>query len=189
MEAIAAKRRRLDWSAKMTIRWRRQVWAAGVLAALAAASGCVGYRLGSTLPAGIKSVHVPIFINETREPQLEARATQATIQEFQRDGTLRVAARENADLVIDVKLTGLTLQPLRYQRDKALAVQEYRMVIAASIVLTRQGNKPVIMLEKKVIGEATFVLTGDMSSSKQTALPDATRDLAHKIVQETVEYW
>ena len=42
--------------------------------------GCLGYRLGTTLPPGIRSLHVPTFVNLTGEPGLESEtATTASV--------------------------------------------------------------------------------------------------------------
>ena len=152
-------------------------------------AGCVGYRLGSTLPPGIQTIFVPTFVNEAKEPQLEAQTTRAAIQEFQRDGTLRVVGREAADTVAEVTLTGFSLAPLRYREDRALTVREYRLKIFARLVLTQLRPQAGQMLDKEVEGEATFELTGDLSAAKRAALPEAARDLAHDIVESVVEYW
>ena len=39
--------------------------------------GCVGYRLGSTLPPGIRTIYVPTFKNESGEPQVESETSRA----------------------------------------------------------------------------------------------------------------
>ena len=162
----------------------------GVLALIVLASaGCVGYKLGSTLPPGIESIYITTFVNESKEPQIETDTTQASIQEFQRDGTLRVTSRDQADSMLDVTLTGFALEPLSYNRSSALTTQEYRMRITARIVFTRLRPTQKVMLDRTVQGEATFELAGDMFSSKQRALPEASRDLAHDIVESVVEYW
>ncbi len=63
------------------------------------------------------------------------------------------------------------------------------MRIDAKVVLKRAGKQSTLILERNVYGDATFEMAGDMSTSKLTALPAATRDLAHHVVQELVEYW
>ncbi len=163
-----------------------------VLAALALCMGltpgCIGYRLGSTLPPGIESVHVPIFLNETTEPLLETQTTGATIQELQKDGTLRVRDKSGADALLEVTLTRFTLEPLRYERDSAKTTNEYRMRIRAKLIFKRLSDGSV-MSERTVEGEATFEPSGSLTAAKREALPEASRDLAHDIVESIVEYW
>ncbi|MDA1043962.1 MAG: LptE family protein [Verrucomicrobia bacterium] len=151
-------------------------------------TGCAGYRLGSSLPPNVRSVYVPTFINDTDEPSLETEVTRAVIQEFQRDGTLHVLDKSQADVVIDVRLVKFELEPLRYNRDQAKTAEEYRMRISAKLVLTRISTGEV-MSERSVQGENFFDFSGDMGTSKRTALPLAAADLAHDIVESVVEYW
>ena len=155
---------------------------------LALFGGCVGYRLGTMLPPGIETVHVPTFVNESGEPELEGRTTSETVREFQRDGTLRIAGADEADAVLRVTLAGYKLEPLRYRRDRAKTAREYRLTLTADLAIEKTASGKVI-LEKRVRGESTFEFDGDLSSAKRTALPNAARDLAHDIVESVVEYW
>jgi hypothetical protein len=133
-------------------------------------------------------VHVPAFVNRTGEPQLETVTTSATIREFQRDGTLRVSDAGSADLVLTATLKGFALEPLRFERDRAKTAREYRVRITAHIVFAKPGSDEALV-DKTVQGEATFILSGDITSAKRSALPEAARDLAHDIVESIVEYW
>ena len=159
-------------------------------AALFLNAGCtaLGYRVGSSLPPGIEVVHVPAFKNRTAEPRLELGATQATIAQIQRDGTLTIGDMDKADVVLDVVLTDFSLTPLRYERDTATTASEYRMTIMADVKLVRRGDK-VVMARGRVKGEADFEPTGDLSTAKRDTLPQAERDLAHQIVKSVVEFW
>ncbi|MCC6142180.1 MAG: LptE family protein [Candidatus Hydrogenedentes bacterium] len=157
------------------------------LAALLLASGCA-YRLGSTLPPGIETVHVPTIINQTDEPSLESEVTRALVREFQRDGTLKIAEASAADARLEVTAVGFKLEPLRYERDSTKSTREYRMLIDADLVMFK-SKTDTPMLTRHVQGEATFDFIGDMATSKAQALPEAARDLSHDIVEAVVEYW
>jgi hypothetical protein len=162
---------------------------AAVTALVLATGGCVGYRLGSMLPPDIKTVYVTTFVNRTSEPQLEARTTGATIAEFQKDATLKVVSGlAAADTRLDVTLLRFSEQPLRYQSDRPKTADEYRITIKAEIVF-RRVSTGVVLVKKQVEGDATFVVRGDLTSSKRAAIPEAARDLAHDIVESVVESW
>ena len=170
-------------------RWMHVVLTAALAAGLGAASnGCVGYRLGSTLPPGVASVYVPTAVNGTDEPQLETAVTRAVIREFQRDGTLKIAAAGEADSQLDITLVRFDLEPVRYERDQVRTTREYRMRITADIVFTRPDSGETL-LNRRVQGDTTFDFFGDLASSKVQALPQAADDLAHDIVETMVEYW
>lgn len=155
---------------------------------MTSAGGCVGYRLGSTLPPDLRSVHVPPVVNNSGEPLLELVTTRELLQELQRDGTLKVAAADQADSLLEITLVGFQQSPLRYERDNPKATREYRQEITAQIVFknVRTGK---LLLRKEVKGESTFDLVGDLTSAKRATVPLCARDLAHDIVESVVEYW
>ncbi len=150
--------------------------------------GCLGYRLGSTLPPDMKTVFVPIFVNGTKEPQIEIKTTSMVIQEFRKDGSLRVTNADDADTKLEVTLVAYELVPLRYEQGRAKAGSEYRMTLRAKVVF-REMDTSKVLSESLVFGDATFLLSGDMATAKGKALPVAARDLAHDIVESVVEYW
>lgn len=160
-----------------------------LLAALALAPGCLGYRVGSSLPPGVRFVYVPVFLNEANYPDVETEATKATIQALQLDGTLKVKPKETADVILNATLTSYALTPITYNPNRPTAANEYRMTLKAKISLTRINNNKVVVAPTEVTGETTFILSGDMAAAQQTALPDAAKDLAKQIVDAVVEYW
>jgi hypothetical protein len=155
--------------------------------ALACLCGCA-YRLGSTLPADIRTVRVPVFVNQCSEPLIEVAATEAVIRELQKEGSLKVVSGAGADAVLDVRLVGYTLQPIRSEKDNVRTTAEYRMQITAEVVLKRARNDETVV-KKKVVGESTFIPSGDMSASKRAALPGTAADLAHQVVESVTEAW
>ena len=152
--------------------------------------GCASYQLGSMLPDDIKTVYVPTFVNKTQEPMIETEATQAAIQEIQKDGSLKVVrAIEDADTILTVTLTDYELTPLKYDRDLDTTADMYRLTLTAQIVLTRRATNKVVSESPSVQGEADFDIAGDFTTSKKRGLPDAAEDLAHNIVETIVEAW
>jgi hypothetical protein len=151
-------------------------------------TGCAGYRLGSSLPSDMRSIFIPMFVNETQEPLIEVETTNAAIAEFQRDGTMRIVAEDAADLTLECRLTSVTLDPIRYSKIDKNKPNEYRLSLNALIVLKRAGSGQVIN-KQSVVGESTFVFTGNLAGSKRNAVPEASRDLAKRIVENVVETW
>lgn len=161
----------------------------GLLAVTLLLSGCAGYRVGSMLPGDVKTVHVPTFVNRTTEPLLELDATQAVIQELQRDGSLRVVAEANADAILTVVLTEYRLEPVSFRKDVRTAAQQYRAFIVANMVMRRTSDQSVVVEAPRIEGRFVFDVIGDLTSSKLTANPQAASDLAVNMVQRMVEYW
>lgn len=170
------------------IRFTLAAAAAGLLLATHM-SGCVGYKLGSNLPAGIRTVAVPVFANETGEPGLEAIATSAAIQEVQKDGSLKIAPREQANCLLEVRLKQYKLNPVRYRRDQATTAREYRLDLTADYVLRKLPGNEVIAQGTGINGFTNFEALADLPSARRAAFPKAAADLAHRIVREVTEYW
>ena len=128
---------------------RYRVFRAGVtllVAALALSlNGCAGYQLGSMLPPDIKTVHVPTFTNRTNEPLVEVATTRATIEELQRDGSLRVVSAADADVLLLVTVTRFDLSPLAFDSTRRTLANEYRLTMTADVTLQRRGTEEVVV--------------------------------------------
>ena len=152
--------------------------------------GCVGYKLGSNLPPGITSIHIPLFINDAREPGLESILTSAAIQEFQKDGSLKVlASKDQASCVMEVTIKKYELEPLRYRKDQNVTAQEYRLNITADVIIRKMPGKEIIVNTPGVVGFTTFTALADLPSARRLALPKAATDLGQRLVKCIVEYW
>lgn len=154
---------------------------------LSFATGC-GYRLGSSLPSDIRTVHVPAFANKSGEPLVENDASKAMIEELQRDGTLRMSSSSDADSVLEVTLVSLKLEPLAYNPDDRKTANEYRLRLTADYVFKRAKTGEVLV-RRKATGETTFVFAGDLVSAKRDNMGKAAQDLARNIATGVVEYW
>ena len=170
---------------------RNRIFAAilGLSVVAAVGVGGCGYMVGSTLPTGVRSVYVPIFVNKTKEPRIEFDATNATRTELQKDGTLQITSEDQADAVLKVVITGYDLEPLAYDPNRRARTTEYRVLLTVAMVLEDIRTGETIASKSKIQGESTFVLTGDLGAAKRDALPDAAKDLAHDIVEKLVEAW
>ena len=167
---------------------------------LAAAGGC-GYSTGSLLPSKLKAIYVDNFKNridigrEVTEssryvlyrPGLENDVTNAIVDRFVFDGNLKIANKENADLILKGELTDYRQEALRY--DASDNVEEYRIKIAVNIELVDTSADEVLWKEAGYIGEKTYKTTGRFAVSEDTAREEAIEDLARRIVERTVENW
>lgn len=166
--------------------------AAALLALLAVLpwTGCIGYKLGSSLPGNVRTIQVPVFENQTDEPLLEADLTREVIGAIQRDATFTVVrGSQPADAVLRVSLKQFLMTPVGYTADNVSQADTYRMTIAASFQLVQTSTGKVLSQHARVHGQAIVSLSGDMTSSKLAALPEASRELARDIVDKITETW
>lgn len=155
-----------------------------LIIAILSSSGC-GYRVGSLLPADIKTIAVPMFINKTPEPELEAMVTNGIIQEFIADGTLQIVEEENADTLLLGEIIDYRREPIRYTETEV--TREYRLIIAVRLTFKDLRHNEVMWENPRVEGEATFFVGTSLPESECIALPNTIKDLAHDVVEKVVE--
>lgn len=147
-------------------------------------TGC-GYRVGSLLPAEIKTVAIPMFVNSTPEPELEAILTNGIIREFIADGTLKVVEEANADTLLLGEIIDYRREPLRYSKTEV--TREYRLIIAVKLIFKDLHRNEVMWENSRVEGETTFFVGTSLPESERLALPGAIELLAHHVVEKVVE--
>jgi TolB-like protein len=152
-------------------------------------AGCANYHLGSAIPQEKRTIAVPVFVNSSGQPEIEVLATQAVLSEFRRDGTLRIADREDAALELVGRVTSCILTPMRHDRDHPYLSVEYRMVITAKVQVIERATGRVITTLDAVTGDDIFRTQSDLPSTKRDALPRASARLARNIVRETLAAW
>jgi alpha-D-ribose 1-methylphosphonate 5-triphosphate synthase subunit PhnI len=153
-----------------------------------ALSGCAGYRLGSALPAEIRTVSLEV-INKTEEPSIEVAVKKALLAELQMDGRLEVRLADEADADLTVTLTGYELSPTAFNRKQGTLAEEYLVTLRASAVLRDAESGEVILEAPLLEGDADFPFSHDLTSAKRQALPAASADLARKTVALTAVGW
>jgi len=158
----------------------------GLLVVMVVGGGC-GYRVGTLLPEHIRTIAVPVFVNQTNEPQLEIQATNAVINELATDGTLRVVPENEADVVLGVRIVKYERKAIRYAG--ATRPTEYRLTITVLATLhdTREGTD--VWKDARLSGNTEFVVGAGLPAAERRARPEALEDLAHDVVERIVEGW
>lgn len=96
-----------------------------------------GYHLvgtSSSLPENIKSIYVPTFKNNTSQPEVEERLTDAVAKEISQRGVLKLAkSKEEADGILLGEINQFDLVPVNLDKDgRAL---EYQIVVGLKVSL------------------------------------------------------
>ena len=161
-----------------------------VLALCAAAlfaTGCAGYRLGPVngeIP-GEKSVEVLPFNNQTLQPWLGDAVTESLREEFQTDGTYRLATGAG-DVVVSGVITSYTRSGLSYLSSDVLTANNYEVAMVAHVVV-RERDTGKVLLDKNVKGYTLVHVGSDLQSAERQAVPLLTDDFARKVTQMLTE--
>lgn len=162
------------------MRRRRAVVA---LAALAwAIAGC-GYSFHGTLPAHIKTVAVPMFVNRTQQPAVESVITRAIVDAFATNGRLRVVRREDADSILEGEVVGYSVGAIAV--DPSLTVQQYRLAVTLNLRMRDVRRNELLFQHANFTEQADFRVASSVAqtiSVEAGALQQAATEIGRSVV-------
>jgi outer membrane lipopolysaccharide assembly protein LptE/RlpB len=174
----------------------RQLAAVAVVAMSVALSGC-GYALagrGNSLPAYIKIIGVPNFVNQSQQPDLDTVLGEAVRQEFQGKGRYRIVTdATGVDALLTVTLQPVLLTPTEW--NAARQASKYVITVSANVTFTDEHDKKVfwanpafVVREDYLMPNPTAVLdTATLFSSDNNALERLSRNFARSLVTSILE--
>ena len=169
-------------------RMRFRLAAVAFLFGLGGVAGGCGYSIRGNLPAHIKTVAVPVFVNKTTEPGLEDVITRAVVDAFTTNSGLKVVDPQRADSILEGEIVGYQLQPLAFT--PGANVQQYRVVVTLNLLFRDLRKNEILLTEKGVQEKADFTATGSVAANVSTergpAQQQAATDIARAIVNLAV---
>lgn len=168
---------------------RRRVLTAALAALLAplALGGC-GYSLRTTLPAGVRTVHVPVLENRTQEPGIEDFITQALTQAVVQSGVRIARNAQGADAILEGAIVEYRLTSLSF--DSSANVTSYRLIIGLALTFRDLKQNRVIWKQDRIEERADFAVAGQVTQTlarEQVAVQRAAVDVARAIVSFAFE--
>jgi hypothetical protein len=160
-------------------------------------SGCLGYHLGPVKPkymAGVNSVAVPTFKNNTLHDRVEVMLANALIKQIQQDGTYQVKDTDDADVIVRGVLINVGRSPTRSVFGNVLLTEEYALILRCRFDAYKRSTGQLID-HREVQGQTTFFVNGsvsiaaDVNSQERQALPLAAEDLMVRYVSLLTEGW
>jgi hypothetical protein len=113
--------------------------------AIAASSGC-GYSLagrGSFLPESIRTIGVPMFVNQTQVFDIERRLTERVRSEFIGRGNYRVLPEAaGADAVLTGTITSISVSPAAFNEQQQAT--RYAIIVTTALEFTETASKKVL---------------------------------------------
>lgn len=146
--------------------------------------GC-GYGFRGTvnnLPADIKAVHIPIFVNNSSEAGAETVFANALIYEFTRGQTLEVVPETNAQGIIYGRIKSAAVDSVVYA-SQTQAVDR-KVTVVLEIIFKRADNKKILWQNLDMSRYENYRVSQDPTQSersKEEALRKISKDLAERI--------
>lgn len=156
-----------------------------LLLAAAALSSCAGYRLGNVKPTaltGVRTIAVPMLVNDTQHPRAEVLATSAITDAFAQDGTYRIADAGRADAVLEARVKAVRYAAIRSQRLDILRPEELSSTVAIEWVLKDARDPSKVLASGSSTGNSQLFVDSDLQTARNNALPDAMERVGVAIV-------
>lgn len=154
-------------------------------------AGCAGYHVGPVQPKvmkGISTIAVPNFKNDTVVPRIEVLTAGTVVQQIQQDGTYKIAHENNADAILEGRITEIRRTPARSVHGDVLSTREFRLTIRIEYKLHNRSTGEEIM-HRSVSGSTSFFVGGDVNQDERQAIPLAVQQAAVTIVSQLSEGW
>ncbi len=143
---------------------------------------------GSSLPSHLRTIAIPMFENSTTEFGVPEDITDALINEFTQDNTLKVVDRRAADSIIEGTIVNIREQAGAYNQQEQ--VQEIRIYvrIKAKFEDLKKNN---IMWEEEITQWGTYSPDSPSgeNSTRQDAIAEAISKIVTDILNRTISGW
>ena len=130
-------------------------------------SGC-GYHLvgtGNTLPPHLKTIYVSVFQNTSSQPEIHRELTRAVLETFINDGRLRLAKKDDADLIMDATLTYYKKRNVGFGSEDL--VSSIIIELGVKLKVTDQVKNKIIM-EKQLKTQWDYKSTSNVATTERT---------------------
>lgn len=173
----------------------RRLSAIAVAVLLLPLAGC-GYALagrGSSLPAYIHTIGIPLFTNATSAFDVEQSLTQRVRLEFIGRGKYRIVPEEaGTDAVLKGEITALSVRPTAFNQEQQASRYEVTVVIKVEFKDVKSG-KVLFENPAQTFHEEYEITTGQVASDpsyfgqNQNALDRLANDFAKTVVSAILE--
>lgn len=147
--------------------------------------GCGYYSFSGSLPPHLKTIAVPLFNDRTTEFGLKEELTDAVIEEFTSDNSLKIADRRQADAIINGNIINIRDQVGAYNANEQ--VQDIKIYLTVQ-VKCEDLKKRKVMWEETLSHYGLYDPAAGIEGRKE-ALSEAIDKIAEDILNKTVSGW
>lgn len=159
-----------------------------------AGTGCA-YTTKNSLPRHVRSIAVPVFANKTYVDEytrkLEVEVTNATRNAFIQAGELKLAGREDADLILEGEIMRMDREPIRVDRFGDPA--EVQLTVRARINVYDVKEARYIIKDRLVVNNIKRNESGVYNirrgENENLGRNQAVEDLGKAIARTVTERW
>ena len=142
-------------------------------------TGCSHYSFTGAGNPGINSIAVPVFDDVSSEFQIREKITDAVVEKFIIDNTLKVLSEENSDSVLRGTVVSIEDKPVSLRADETARAFEIFIYIKAEYI-DRKSKK--VFFRKNIQGRGTYTDLSDRQNGIDEAVEKITEDLLNLVV-------
>jgi hypothetical protein len=148
-------------------------------------SACAYYSLKGSLPPHLNTIAIPLFENRTAEFGISETLTDAVIDEFIRDGSLQIADRGSADVLLTGAIVSVSDRAGAFDQDET--VQDIKVYISVQIECLDQVKRQQMWQER--ITQFGSYDPAQGPTGRTDAYDQAFERISQEILNKTVSNW
>ena len=152
--------------------------------AMVLVSAC-GYGLTgrlNSLPAHIRTIGIPQFVNQSTTADLDLLLTDAVRQEFQGRGRFRIVAETTGvDALLTVTVQPIVSTPIEF--NSARQGSKYAIILLASVQFTDERDKKVHFANPSLRALDEYILPNPTTGADPVALFGADRNALERVAR------
>ncbi len=146
---------------------------------------CGFYSFSGSLAPHLKTVAIPLFDNRTAEFNIAEDMTDAVIAAFNRDNSLKLAERGNADLLIEGNIVQIDDRAGAF--DQSETVEDMKVYVTVQLKCTDQSRREVMWQERLTHFGAYDPAQGP--EGRREGMMEAIDKLSQDVLNKTVANW
>lgn len=146
---------------------------------------CGFYSFSGSLPSHLNSVAVPLFENKTAEFGISEEITDTVIEEFNRDGSLKIADRNSADVLVEGSIIRIDDRAGAFTRQEE--VQDLKIYLTVKVKCTDLVKRQT-MWDERVTQFGTYDPAAG-ADGRLEAISEAIEKISEEILNKTVSGW
>ena len=167
-----------------SVRFIRSLLFAGFIAVLGCASPYT--PAPQILPAHIKNIYIRPIVNNTSQYGLEEKLTLAVVDEFVRDGRLKVVNSEaEADGVVVGEISKYILQPLTY--DANMVTEQYKLWVLLNVHFVDKVKNVTMWTEPNMEGIQIYYDVSRGGPTEEEVRQTLWASLSRDILKRTMD--
>lgn len=156
------------------------------LVLLALLSGCFRYSFTGSMPPHLKTVAVITLEDRTAELGLREKVTDAIVEAYRNDNTLRITDPTSADAILTGEVVALLEAPYAFTTTET--VTETRVTISIRIKL-EDKVKGKILYDGTLSAFGGYGAASSVNVTRKDAIDEAIKKLASEVVTKTLSGW